>query len=145
MFLVYASTINNISFWIQLSEAFIFSMCLKNKKSHFVFLQQKVFYPVENQKTNSWNFGKSLHLMMVRLPFILRGSRVNYFYRKIHKFKDGKILLRNNQLKVVDVATQKCFKGTDLNSYFYVVTEQYVASIGHDASVYVSKIYKDDE
>ena len=74
-----------------------------------------------------------------------RGSRVNHFYRKIHKLKDGKILLRNTQLKVIDVATQKCFKGTDLNSYFYVVTEQYVASIGHDASVYVSKIYKDDE
>ena len=74
-----------------------------------------------------------------------RFSRFGYFYRKIHKLKDGKILIKNRSLKVVDVAMQKLYLGTDFCSCLYVITEQYIVSIGMDGAVYVVKIYKDDE
>ena len=63
----------------------------------------------------------------------------------VETFVNGKILIKNRSLKVVDVAMQKLYLGTDFCSCLYVITEQYIVSIGMDGAVYVVKIYKDDE
>ena len=75
-----------------------------------------------------------------------RDTRFMYTYRKIYKLKDGKILIHGKRnLKIVDVAMQKSYEGNNLCSCQYVVNEKYIASILMDGTVYVIKIYKDDE
>ena len=73
-----------------------------------------------------------------------RDKRINRFYRKIHKLKDGKILILNRQIKVVDVAMQKAYIGTDFVSGFHVMTDEYVACIGERGQIIVIKIFKED-
>ena len=72
-----------------------------------------------------------------------RTERINSFYRKIHKLKDGKILVLNRQIKVVDVAMQKVWLGF-YASGCHVYTGEYVVCLLDRSQIAVIKIFKDD-
>ena len=74
---------------------------------------------------------------------VFRDRKINNFYRKIHKLKDGKILILNRQIKVVDVAMQKAWLGSYATG-LHVMTDEYVVCIGQRNEIFVIKIFKDD-